>query len=340
LPLRAELCECTDEKRPRAKEVQLARRLETEQDGRVLIVRIDNPPRNFMDRQMVAELIELARSVASDRSVGSLVVTGKPNDLFITHYDVAEMLVGAEQSPFAMTPPVAGASYRMLSGLSRLPGARALLRRTPVGGVLDLHELHGLFRALERLDKVVIAAINGNALSIGCELALACDVRYMADDAPRIGLPEITLGIIPGGGGAQRLARTVGQARALELILEGRLLTPEEALGLGLVDKVMPRARLLDEAVATAHRLARRAPISVAAAKRALYEGVSRPLGEGLALERNWFLAAVSREPARRALARYLEEARGSEQSPWEDAGAREAWRQGTAVDLLSRDGE
>lgn len=317
---------------------RVARRVETEQDGRVLIVRIDNPPRNFMDLPMVRELTDVARSVAADRSVGSVVITGRPDDLFVTHYDVSEMLAGAEQSPLAMAVPVAGASYRMLSGLSRLPGARAGLRRLPVAGVLDLQELHALFRALERLDKVVLAAINGNAISIGCELALACDVRYMAEEAPSIGLPEITLGIIPGGGGTQRIARTVGQARALELILEARLLTPEEALALGLVDQVVPRARLLEETVATARRLATRAPISVAAAKRALYEGASMPLAEGLAVERNWFLAAVSRAPARKALRRYVDQARGREHAPWEDAAAREDWREGRAVDLLSDD--
>ena len=318
----------------------MAARFETEQDGRVLITRIDNPPRNFMDRQMVRELTELARSVGADSSVGSLVVTGKPDDLFITHYDVSEMLVGAEQSPFPMAVPVAGASYRMLSGLSRVPGVRGLLRKLPVAGVLDLQELHGLFRALERLDKVVIAAINGNAISIGCEFSLASDVRYMAEEAPSIGLPEITLGIIPGGGGTQRLARTVGRARALELILEGRLLTPDEALAIGLVDEVVPRARLLEHAVATAHRLARRAPISVAAAKRALYEGASRPLGEGLALERQWFLASVSRAAARKALRQYADDASGRERAPWEDEAVRDDWREGRAVDLLSRDGE
>ena len=126
------------------------------------------------------------------------------------------------------------------------------MRRTPARGVLDLEALQGLFRRIERLDKIVVAAINGQALSIGCELALACDVRYIADDARAIGLPEMTLGLLPGGGGTQRLARTVGQARALELILEATLLTPQAALEIGLVHRVVPHAQLLDEALATA----------------------------------------------------------------------------------------
>jgi enoyl-CoA hydratase/carnithine racemase len=304
----------------------------------VLIVRIENPPRNFMDRQMVAELTALMRTLASDRSVGSVVLTGKPDDLFVTHYDVAEMLAGAEQSSMEVSAGVAGVSYRTVTGVARLPRARAGLRRTPLGGVLDLQSLHTLFRRIERLDKVVIAAINGQALSIGCELSLACDIRYMADDARAIGLPEMTLGVLPGAGGTQRLARTVGPARALELILEARLLTPEEALDAGLVHRVLPHAQLLPKAVETAHRLARRTPVSVAAAKRAVWEGASSPLTEGLALERKWFMAALSRPAARRAMRQYVDEVDRTGRAPWEEASARDAWQEGTVVDLLAPD--
>ena len=255
----------------------------TQRDGRVLVVRFDNPPRNFMDRTLVSELTALVRSVGRDRTIGAIVLTGGPDDLFVTHYDVAELLAGAEQAALELSAPAAGASYRAVVGLARIPGAHNAMRRTPARGVLDLEALQGLFRRIERLDKIVVAAINGQALSIGCELALACDVRYIADDARAIGLPEMTLGLLPGGGGTQRLARTVGQARALELILEATLLTPQEALEIGLVHRVVPHAQLLDEALATAHRLARRASLSVAGAKRAVLEGASRPLPEGLA---------------------------------------------------------
>ena len=316
----------------------MAPRLETERDGRVLIVRIDNPPRNFMDRQMVAELTALVRSLARDRSVGSVVLTGKPDDLFVTHYDVAETLAGAEQAAIEMSAGVAGVSYRTVTGVARLPQARAGLRRTPLGGLLDLQAIHTLFRRIERLDKVVIAAINGQALSIGCELSLACDIRYMADDARAIGLPEMTLGVMPGAGGTQRLARTVGPARALELILEARLLTPQEALDAGIVHRVIPHAHLLSESVETARRLARRTPVSVAAAKRAVWEGASLPLTEGLALERKWFMSALSRPAARRALRTYSEEVSRTGRAPWEDAATRDAWREGTVVDLLAPD--
>jgi enoyl-CoA hydratase len=312
----------------------------TQRDGRVLVVRFDNPPRNFMDRTLVSELTALVRSVGRDRTIGAMVLTGTPDDLFVTHYDVAELLAGAEQAALELSAPAAGASYRAVVGLARIPGAHNAMRRTPARGVLDLEALQGLFRRLERLDKIVVAAINGQALSIGCELALACDVRYIADDARAIGLPEMTLGLIPGGGGTQRLARTVGQARALELILEATLLTPQEALEIGLVHRVVPHAQLVDEALATAHRLARRAPLSVAGAKRAVLEGASRPLPDGLALERKWFMAALSRPAARRAMRRYVEDLQSSGRAPWEDADERERWQDGAAVDLLASDGD
>ena len=105
----------------------------------------------------------------------------------------------------------------------------------------------------------------------GCELALACDLRYMtADPDARIGLPEMTVGLIPGGGGTERLGRIIGMGRAVEMILEGRVLAPREAEEIGLVHRVVPPDALLDEARATAERLARRAPATVAALKRAV----------------------------------------------------------------------
>src|SRR5919204_450474 len=137
-----------------------------------------------------------------------------------------------------------------------------------------------------RMDKVFIAAINGMATGGGCELTLACDIRIMAEGDFLIGLPETSVGIIPGAGGTQRMARALGPAKAIELILEARPLPPDEALEVGLVHRLARPERLLEEAQATATRLARRSPASVAAAKRAVYEGGSMPLPAGLQLER------------------------------------------------------
>ena len=169
--------------------------------------------------------------------------------------------------------------------------------------MVALRDIHELFLRMNRLDKVFIAAINGLALGGGCELALACDVRIMARGDHRIGLPEITLGIIPGAGGTQRLTRLLGAGRALEMMLEARVLTPQEAEAVGLVHRTTEPERLLGEALSTAERLARRSPASVAALKRAVYEGASRPLEEGLHIERAGFMASASTEAARKAMA-------------------------------------
>lgn len=310
------------------------RTIELERDGRVAIVRIDNPPRNLLDRTVVADLADVLRAIERDASLGAVVITGKPEHLFVTHYDVAEMLEGAKRSPLPLTPSLAAGSYRGFAALSRLPGARRLLARTPLAGMLDLQALHALCTRLERLDKAVVAAINGPALSAGCELALACDVRYMADDAEAIGLPELTIGVMPGGGGTQRLARTVGRARALELLLEARLLSPEEARAIGLVHEVLPQARLVEAAVETARRLARRTNFSIRAVKRAVLDGAGRKLDSGLALERSWWLAAVSRPAARRAFERYVDDLLRREVLGWREPETWDAWREGTAVDL------
>ncbi len=313
-------------------------RIDVEREGRVETWRIDYPPHNFMSREMVAELDSLVRAAERNRSLGAVVITGAKPGLFVTHYDIAEILAGIEGVGLEVSPAAADASLRTVGGLTRLPQARSRLKRTPASGLIELHELHDLFSRLGRLDQVVIAAIGGPAGGGGCELALACDLRYMADDAERIGLPEMTLGFPPGAGGTQRLARIIGPGRALELILEGRPLAPEHALDVGLVHRVVPSGRLLDTALETAERMARRAPGSVTALKRAVYEGSSAPLPAGLARERKWFLSAASRPAAVRALRAYLEDLERTGVPGWSDEEALVAWREGTRVDLVADD--
>jgi enoyl-CoA hydratase/carnithine racemase len=308
---------------------------ETELTGRVLVVRFDNPPHNFMDRVMVAELDELLDSLEGDRSVGSVVLTGKPEGVFITHYDVEEILAGAEGVGRTLSAGVAGASLQTVGTVARLPGARAALERMPVSGVLELHRIHEVFLRMQRTDKVFVAAINGPALGGGCEIVLACDLRYMAASARWIGLPEMTLGFCPGAGGTQRLSRMLGPSRALELILEGRPLSPDRAHEVGLVHRVVADDELAAEAGSTAERLARRAPYSVAAAKRAVLEAATKPLPEGLAEERKWFMSAVSQPAARRAMRAYAERV-GSSGAPWASDEELAVWQEGTAVDLVA----
>jgi enoyl-CoA hydratase len=311
--------------------------VETEKRGRVLIVGLDNPPRNFMTTAMVGELDDLVRGLEDDPSVGSVVITGALDDIFITHFDVAEISQGSEGIGLTISSAQAGGSLRALGAVARIPGARSMLERSPAAGVVALRQIHELFLRMNRLDKVFIAAINGLALGGGCELALACDLRIMAKGDYRIGLPEITLGIIPGAGGTQRLARALGPTRALEMMLEGRALSPKEAGEVGLVHRTVEPTALLDEALVTGERLARRSPATVAALKRAVYEGASRPLTEGLHIERAGFLATASTPAARRAMQTYAEEVeRLGDVAPWQAETAMERWQQGEAVDLVT----
>ena len=220
--------------------------------------------------------------------------------------------------------------------MQRIPGARSLVERTPVAGLSALLKIHDVFLRMNRLDKVFVAAINGLTMGGGCELALACDVRIMAKGDHVIGLPEITLGIIPGGGGTQRLARTLGPARALEMMLEGRVLSPGEALAAGLVHRVAEPERLLEVATATAERMARRSPAAVAALKRAVYEGSSRPLEDGLHIERAGFLAASSTRAAKRGMEAYSRQVESlGNVAPWQTREAMSGWQAGTEVDMV-----
>jgi enoyl-CoA hydratase len=308
-----------------------------ERRGRVLIVKLENPPRNFMTSAMVRELDELTRDLENDPSLGSVVITGALEGIFITHFDVAEINEGSSRVGATLSSSQAGGSLRAVGAIERLPRARAALERTPVAGLVALRAIHELFLRMNRLDKVFVAAINGLALGGGCELALACDVRIMARGDYMIGLPELTLGIIPGAGGTQRLSRAIGSGRALEMMLEARTLTPEQANEVGLVHRTTTPEALLDEALTTAERLARRSPAAVAALKRAVYEGSSRPLADGLHIEQAGFLAAASTPAARRALKVYAEEAekRLGEGAPWQIETALKRWQDGTAVDMV-----
>lgn len=312
--------------------------LRTERAGRVMTVTLDNPPRNFMNGRMVHELDELTRDLEDDRSVGAVVLTGAADGIFIMHYDVAEIVAGAEASP-SVSAGMAGGALRAVGAVSRVPGAGSALGRTPAAGMVELRRIHELFLRMQRMDKVFVAAVNGMATGGGCELTLACDIRIMADGDFLIGLPETSVGIIPGAGGTQRMARALGPAKAIELILEARPLPPREALEAGLVHRVVPPDTLLEEAHATAERLARRSPTAVSAAKRAVYEGASRPLADGLHLERAGFLAAAASPAGVRAMKAYAEQVErlpDDVPSPWADPESMRAWQEGTAVDLTA----
>lgn len=165
-------------------------------------------------------------------------------------------------------------------------------------------------RALDKIaaaGKVYIAAINSHALGGGLEMALACDLRVAAEGKYRLGLPEVTLGLLPGNGGTQRLPRLIGANKALEMMLTGETVGPEEALRLGIVNRVVPADRLMEETEAYARKLASGATLAQARIKQAVYRGLEISLGAGLALERELIEPLFDSQDAKEGLAAFAE---------------------------------
>ena len=177
---------------------------------------------------------------------------------------------------------------------------------TPVSGRLHARRGQAVFGRLERLGKPSIAAINGFALGGGCELALACTLRIATENA-RLGQPEVKLGIIPGYGGSQRLARIVGEGRAMELCLTGEPITAAEAHRIGLVNRVVPPGEAVAAAKEMAAKILANAPLAVAFAMDAIHHGLDLPLAEGLELEATLFGVCASTEDMREGMSAFLE---------------------------------
>jgi enoyl-CoA hydratase len=305
--------------------------LETERHGRVLVVQVDNPPHNFMTAEMVRELERLVRSLRGDRSVGAVVITGKPDGLYITHYDVGEILASVRRAGIAAPPWLTAIVLRIAGVVRHIPVLRDLGERTPLAAVFELYRIHDLFLQMNRSEQVFIAAINGPATGGGCEISLACDVRLMADTDIAIGLPEMTIDFNPGAGGTQRLPRLVGVGRALQMMLEGRTLSPREALDHGLVGAVVPPDQVKEAAVRVGERLARRSPEAIRSLKRAVYEGASRPLAEGLGIERKWFMVSSATDSSQEKMATMAGQVESEGVSPWATAEGLQPWQDGTA---------
>ncbi|HEY3191217.1 MAG TPA: enoyl-CoA hydratase/isomerase family protein [Solirubrobacterales bacterium] len=306
--------------------------LDIERNGRVLVVRVDHPPHNFMTAEMVRELQRLLRSLRGDRSVGAVVITGKPDDLYITHYDVGEILASVRRARIAAPPWLTAIVLRIAGAVRRVPGLRELAERTPLAAVFELYRIHDVFLEMNRSDKVFIAAINGPATGGGCEISLACDIRLMADTDIAIGLPEMTIDFNPGAGGTQRLPRLVGVGRALQMMLEGRTLRPREALDYGLVGAVVPADQVKEAAIRIGERLASRSPEAIRSLKRAVYEGGTLSLAHGLAVERKWFMVASATHSSQEKMAAMTAQVESEGVSPWATADGLLPWQDGTAA--------
>lgn len=242
-----------------------------EVDGFVATIIVNRPGAlNALNRQTLNELAWALREADGDARVRCVVLTGAGEKAFVAGADIAEMV---EQ------------------GATEARGFAAAGRA--VGDVL------------EAMAKPVIAAVNGFALGGGCELALACDFVYAADKA-KFGQPEINLGVIPGFGGTQRLPRRIGAARAMELVLTGDLIGADEALRLGLVNRVVPAAELLVEAKKTAQKIAGKGPLAVAAARRAVRKSMELNLPAGNDYEAELFALLFATQDQKEGMRAFL----------------------------------
>jgi enoyl-CoA hydratase/carnithine racemase len=241
-----------------------------EVDDGVGVVRLDRPPANAIDLRLATDLRSTIEEAARREDVGALVLWGGER-IFAAGADIKEM---AEWGPDEVRPSV-----------------------DALGGACDL---------LEGLPKLSIAAVNGFALGGGLELALGADLRYLGDDAT-VGQPEIRIGVIPGAGGSQRLTHLVGPGRTRDLIYTGRSVKAQEALEMGIADRVVPADQVFPAAVEAARAFARGPRRALAAAKAAMRAAILTPGPEGVARERALFLELFDSPDQREGMRAFLE---------------------------------
>ncbi|MBY8964739.1 enoyl-CoA hydratase/isomerase family protein [Algiphilus sp. NNCM1] len=278
-----------------------------EQRDRLLVATLENPPHGLMDQGTVDDLDALVKRADADPEIRAVVLTGAHPTRFAAHYDVREILKAVNAAP-SLSRNTAAALLHAVRSATSLPGVTRALQGTPLVGLTKILHLHDLFLRMNRSDVLYVAAINGSTMGGGCELALACDRRIMASGDFVIGQPEVLLGFPPGAGGTQRLARLLGTGKALRIALDGMPLSAQEAHDIGLVDALADPAEVLSTAIAHAERLASRPAAAIAGIKRAVYEGGSLPLAEGLITEAAEFLATAGTRESKALMQRYVEE--------------------------------
>ncbi len=255
--------------------------LETHRIDAVRVIYFNSPPANGLNMEIVEELSRAIDGLEEESSqVRALILASRLEKIFI-----------------------AGADIKMIKRFMEGPNLKEEM----------LHfngRLQGVINRIEALPFPVIAAINGHAMGGGLETSLACDFRFMAADGAKIGLPEITLGLLPGAGGTQRLSRLIGKARAKEIIYNALLLDAEEALRLGIVDRVYPKESLLDECLAYAGQFKDRAACSISVVKTCIDRGIDISLEEGLKLEMDGLKRLLGTSDAVEGVTAFLEKRR------------------------------
>jgi enoyl-CoA hydratase len=240
-------------------------------ENRIAFATINNPPMNALSREVFLEIEDVFSQFEKDDSIKAVVFSGEGRAF------------------------IAGADIRMLQAVKGKEDAKEL---TVI--------FHRTLNRIEEMRKPVIAAIHGYCLGGGLEFALACHMRIAGEKA-QFGVPEIKLGIFPGAGGTQRLPRVVGKAKALEMILTGEFISAQEALAIGLVNKVVPHEEVLSEAKALAEKIVSKGQLAVKYAMEVVIEGLKRDLYSGLELEAEYFSVLCETEDRKEGMAAFLE---------------------------------
>ncbi|HWC65945.1 MAG TPA: enoyl-CoA hydratase-related protein [Thermoanaerobaculia bacterium] len=246
--------------------------VDVEVADRILLATVNRPDKlNALNAEVLEGLDDAIRRAKTDPAVGVMIVTGAGPKAFVAGADIAE-----------------------------------LSTMTPVSGREHARRGQAVFGRLETLGKPSIAAINGFALGGGCELAMACTLRVASENA-KLGQPEVKLGILPGYGGSQRLARIVGEGRAMEICLTGEPITAAEAHRIGLVNRVVPAGEALSAARELAGKILANAPLAVAFTMDAIHHGLDLPLEDGLELEATLFGVCASTEDMKEGMEAFLQ---------------------------------
>ena len=255
--------------------------------GHVVICYLSNPPTHTLTGKGMFEIHSFLDEMEKKKNLRVLAFTGGGEGVFIRHYEVGELADTAENNLKASS------SKDHLSEQLSKPK--------------ELHAFHRMLLRLRDLPAIVVAGINGNTAGGGFEFSLGCDLRVMAEGKYFLGLPETSVGILPGGGGTQRLSRLIGSSRALDLILHGKLLTPQKAYEYGIINKLLPENSFLKDLEAYCNVLANRAPIALREVKRSIHKGLDLTLEEGLLIEQSAFDTTMNSRDAAKAMRTMLD---------------------------------
>ena len=254
--------------------------LEIEDQGQIIICYLSNPPTHTLTAQGLLEIHDFLDSLAGNKELRVLAFTGKGKDVFIRHYEVRELADAAENN------------------LNK----KQEVKTNKSNSNKKLHSFHKMLLKIRDLEAIVVAGINGNTAGGGCEFSLGCDLRVMSSGDYFIGLPETGVGILPGGGGTQRLSRLIGSSRALDLILHGHLISNVQAYEYGIINEILPKESFLKSLFEYCEVLSRRAPVALREVKRVIHRGMDLPMEEALFLEQEAFNKTMNSKDAAKAM--------------------------------------